>query len=48
MRSVEEKDEKKKDMVEIKKEAKKLAKESEHKNVDMDEIEKVEKRWRET
>lgn len=38
------KDEKKKDMIEIKKEAKKLAKESEHKNVDMDEIEKVEKR----
>lgn len=38
------KEEKKKDMVEIKKEAKKLAKEAEHKNVDMDEIEKVEKR----
>lgn len=38
------KEEKKKDMVEIKKEAKKLAKESEHKNVDMEEIEKVEKR----
>jgi hypothetical protein len=31
-------------MIEIKKEAKKLAKEAEHKNVDMEEIEKVEKR----
>jgi hypothetical protein len=39
-----EKREEKKDMIEIKKEAKKLAKESEHKNVDMEEIEKVEKR----
>jgi hypothetical protein len=38
------KEEKKKDQVEINKEAKKLAKKSVHKNVDMEEIEKVEDR----
>lgn len=38
------KEEKKKDQVEINKRAKKLAKESEHKHVDMEEIEKVEEK----